>query len=263
MAEVLKKPYEVTVKLQYGDLTPGYFYRKWTGLKGILERNGSLLATEMGLSMEVRESSLINPLVLAAILVDVLHAELLNDYQVAEGKQVVINIALKLAGIQTEESAENNLNIDDDELVRDPDSDEEMSATRPPRPRSQSSMNRSRSVSSLSTAESGPGDAVPGEHDDDDARKLIEDAINVIISCREDFSTQARAQGLKIQAIIKKMYPPVIKDVCFILVSLPVTQVSVERLFSSLKLLKSDLRNRLKSDIVDDMLFLRNNVFDM
>jgi hypothetical protein len=38
-----------------------------------------------------------------------------------------------------------------------------------------------------------------------------------------------------------------------------VTQVSVERLFSSLKLLKSDLRSRLKSDILDNMLFLRCN----
>ena len=247
------------MKLQYADLTPGYFYRKWTGLKGILERNGSLLATELALSMEVRESSLMNPLVLAAILVDVLHAELLNDYQVAEGKEVIIDIALKLAGIQTEKSAERSLITDEVELERDPDSDEEMSVIRPPRPRSQSSFNRSGSVGSLSSA--GFGDGAPVEHDDENPRNVIEDAINVIISHREEFSTQARAQGLKIQAIIEKMYPPVIKDVCFILVCLPVTQVSVERLFSSLKLLKSDLRNRLKSDIVDDMLFLRNNVF--
>ena len=32
-----------------------------------------------------------------------------------------------------------------------------------------------------------------------------------------------------------------------------------ERIFSSLKLLKSDLRNRLKGDIVDSMIFLRCN----
>ena len=41
---------------------------------------------------------------------------------------------------------------------------------------------------------------------------------------------------------------------------MPVTQVSVERLFSALKLLKSDLRNKLKDDIIGDVLLLRANL---
>ena len=40
---------------------------------------------------------------------------------------------------------------------------------------------------------------------------------------------------------------------------LPVTQVSVERLFSALKIYKSDRRNQLKGDILSDMLHLRAN----
>ena len=41
--------------------------------------------------------------------------------------------------------------------------------------------------------------------------------------------------------------------------SLPVTQVTVERLFSSLKFIKNDLRSSLKDDIIDHILFLRHN----
>ncbi|XP_046406243.1 zinc finger BED domain-containing protein 4-like [Ischnura elegans] len=40
----------------------------------------------------------------------------------------------------------------------------------------------------------------------------------------------------------------------------PATSCSVERLFSSLKWIYSDLRNRLKSDLLDDILVLRSNM---
>ena len=54
-------------------------------------------------------------------------------------------------------------------------------------------------------------------------------------------------------------YPDQLKDVARLLSSMPVTQVSVERLFSALKLMKSDLRSALKDDIIADMLLLRAN----
>ena len=41
--------------------------------------------------------------------------------------------------------------------------------------------------------------------------------------------------------------------------AMSVTQVSVERLFSALKLFKTDHRNKLKEDILDALLFLRAN----
>ena len=45
-----------------------------------------------------------------------------------------------------------------------------------------------------------------------------------------------------------------------VLASLPVTQVSVERLFSAMKLLLTDLRSRLKPDAVEAMLLIRSNM---
>ena len=47
---------------------------------------------------------------------------------------------------------------------------------------------------------------------------------------------------------------------CQVLAALPVTQVSVERLFSAMRLLLSDLRSRLKQDAVKALLVLRTNL---
>ena len=44
-----------------------------------------------------------------------------------------------------------------------------------------------------------------------------------------------------------------------IALQLPVTQVSVERVFSSWKYVRSDLRMRLGDDVVDAILVLRAN----
>lgn len=59
--------------------------------------------------------------------------------------------------------------------------------------------------------------------------------------------------------VIKEDYPEALKDVSLLLYALPPTQVSVERIFSMLKLLKSDLRTRLKADILSATIFLRAN----
>ena len=45
--------------------------------------------------------------------------------------------------------------------------------------------------------------------------------------------------------------------------SVPVTQVSLERLFSALRYILSDVRNRLREDIIDAILFLRLNGVDL
>jgi hypothetical protein len=65
--------------------------------------------------------------------------------------------------------------------------------------------------------------------------------------------------GTSIVEVIRDDYPPLLRDVALVLLSLPPTQVSVERIFSMLKLLKSDLRTRLKEDILSTIIFLRAN----
>lgn len=54
------------------------------------------------------------------------------------------------------------------------------------------------------------------------------------------------------------MYP-ILSQVALDLVCVPVTEVSVERLFSHLAFILNPLRNRLTGDILEDILFLRMN----
>ena len=59
-------------------------------------------------------------------------------------------------------------------------------------------------------------------------------------------------------AAIQK-FPENIRDACRVALCVPVCQVSVECLFSVLKHTTPDHRSRLKSDLLDDMLFLGVN----
>ena len=55
-------------------------------------------------------------------------------------------------------------------------------------------------------------------------------------------------------------YPTAVRPCSLALVALPVTQVSVERLFSAIRLLLSDLRYWLMQDAVEAMFLLRTNI---
>ena len=50
------------------------------------------------------------------------------------------------------------------------------------------------------------------------------------------------------------LYPEDLQDVSRLLATMPVNQVSMQRIFSALKLLKSELRNKLKDDFIGDVL---------
>ena len=55
------------------------------------------------------------------------------------------------------------------------------------------------------------------------------------------------------------MYPEMVREVARVVTALPPTQVSVERLFSALKIIRSDLRTSMKEDLTEAILFLRTN----
>lgn len=56
-----------------------------------------------------------------------------------------------------------------------------------------------------------------------------------------------------------KLNYPFLYELSKIVLATPMTQVSVERLFSSLKFLLNNYRRSMKDNIIDDLLFLRNN----
>ena len=56
-------------------------------------------------------------------------------------------------------------------------------------------------------------------------------------------------------------YPTILQKVSFTVTALPPTQVTVERLFSALRIIRSDLRASMKEDLLEAILFLRTNGF--
>ena len=73
-----------------------------------------------------------------------------------------------------------------------------------------------------------------------------------------DFRNMGRMKGATVWDIIEH-YPDPLKSTSMVMAALPATQVSVERLFSAMKLLLTDLRSRLKEDILEAMLLIRCN----
>ena len=66
----------------------------------------------------------------------------------------------------------------------------------------------------------------------------------------------------KSQNIIKywaNYYNQDLKEVCLVVLALPVTQVSVERTFSGLKYILSDLRMKMSPQIAESIMILRTN----
>ena len=57
------------------------------------------------------------------------------------------------------------------------------------------------------------------------------------------------------------MYPDILQKVAYSVTALPRTQVSVERLFSALRIIRSDLRCSVKEDLIEAILFLCSNGF--
>ena len=71
----------------------------------------------------------------------------------------------------------------------------------------------------------------------------------------EDISIKGKSKKTLNEVI--KSYPEAIREAAFTVNPIPPTQFSVERLFSALKLMKSDLRASMKEGLVKALLFLR------
>ena len=56
-------------------------------------------------------------------------------------------------------------------------------------------------------------------------------------------------------------YPKIVRNVAYAVTAPPATQVSVERLLSTLRIICSDLRASMNEDLLEAILFLRVNSF--
>ena len=132
LQDLLKKAYDITIRLQYSDVIPGYFFRKWTGLQLVYEDHGSVLGTEIANSMKRREQHLFNEQLFAAVFLDIVNQDLLSDEQMDIARETVTQVALRLKGIEIDEETEetNDVNREEEGNNIDSDSDEEIAQAR-------------------------------------------------------------------------------------------------------------------------------------
>ena len=89
--------------------------------------------------------------------------------------------------------------------------------------------------------------------------KFKEDFDRVLAEIEKiDYNSKSQ---ISLQEIIKG-YPEIIREITLTNIAIPLTLVSVERLFSVLKLMNTDLRALIKEDLVEAMLLLRTNNFE-
>ena len=79
-----------------------------------------------------------------------------------------------------------------------------------------------------------------------------------VTSSIEKMERLGRLKADSVWKIIDTLDEPLLRT-AKILSAMPVTQVSVERLFSSMKFILSDHRTSMKQDLLDAILFLRAN----
>ena len=218
-------------------------------------------------AMEAREAELLSGnLLIAAVMLDYSSSSLLKKLPMeikTDGAKAVEELVLRLKGI----SVSDDLNLDDvdtdcssTESVAS-DSDEDIQILRKRDSSADSSLLEVEvedEVEQLELTVSGRGQISP--------RNQILTEVKNGLAMLENKDQRKKMKVLEMKKdvdrikVIKNEYPEVLQEVAILLYTMPVTQVSVERMFSALKLYKTDLRSRLKDDILNAMMILKANM---
>lgn len=238
----LKPTKILTQKLQIEQLTMGDFYLNWISCKLELQTINTALACELHRNMEIREKILFeSKAFVAAIYMDPRVNFLLTTDQQEMAENMLINTWMRWRKLNKDvnKSTETSLNI------------------QPP-------------TTSSSTQPQNEGgkleDFLNQSYDDrlrgDPSYGCALDNIDMKSLLKDFFNKQVRlpaSENILIFWETKKNILPQLYTLSNIVLAAPSTQVSVERLFSSLNYVFNKLRTKLKSDLIEDILFIRNN----
>ena len=241
LEELLRHPFLATKQMQSAHLTPGSFYKEWKTLIFKLSHVGGKVADAIRASMQLRETKLMNnDVILSAIYVDPKYRITLNKDQLERGKRALVNIAINMHNFsKRNETCKNTTSLP--------------------------SVSETSSTTSLSYDELDFEKQLDMQAKRQRFEKEISDKINLDAAFRECFEKALvemekidRSSKLTVLQAIEH-YPKIVQKVAYTVTALLPTQVSVERLFSALHLIRSDLRASMKEDLIEVILFLRSN----
>ena len=191
--------------------------------------------------MQHRETKLMNnDVLLSAIYVDPRHRITLNKDQLKKGKHALVNIAINMHNFSIKnETCENITSLP--------------------------SVSETSSTTSLSDDELDFEKQLDMQVKRQRFEKEISDEPNLAAAFRECFEKALvemekidRPSKLTVLQAIER-YPQIVQKVAYTVTVLPPMQVSVERLFSALHLIRSNLHASMKEDLIEAILFLRSN----
>ncbi|XP_071057018.1 uncharacterized protein [Onthophagus taurus] len=243
---LLRQPHIVTVQLQSADLTPGVFLKEWKNLIFNLSKIEGPIAEGIRSSMIRRESLLLdNDILLAAIYIDPMYRILLSEEQMIRGRKSFYTVGLRMF----------NNNLEDNKVAGLCES-QTITETKQNQTIIEILENTNDFEQFLDDEENKRSEPhLKSDLSDNDValfKQNFENALTLV----ERFN---RYSKLTVKEAIPK-YPKIVQNSAWAVTALPPTQVSVERLFSALKIIKSDLRASLKDDILEAILYLRTNV---
>ena len=214
-----------------------------------LTQNEGPLADEIRDSVVRRESILFdNDILLAANYVDQMYRVSLTESQQNKAKATLFNVAIRMTELHKE--IENPVQEQEDEDTASP-----------------ASITMTQSFGSfedeyekfLDEKERGrKRQRFEGEKAEDFPCKISK-FRHAFYTALTKVETFVRSSKLTVDKAIP-LYPKIVQETAIAVTASPPSQVSVERLFSALRIIKTDLRGRLlKEDLVDSILFLRTN----
>jgi hypothetical protein len=247
LEKLLRVPFLATKNMQKANLTPGEFLKEWRNVIFQLDKIGGLIAVEILQSMRRREQSLLgNDMVLAAIYVDPNYRILLDEQQRERSKNALCEVAIRKRNLD-----ENDKDDEEENDIPDVSTTDESEG---PHETGDTEVEAFDFEKHLDEQEDHRVKRQRISRDDSQNPGFKESFLTTL----KEVELFDRSSKLTIQQAISK-YPALVQEVAAILTGLPTTQVSVERLFSGLKIVKSDLRASLKADVIDAILFLRTN----
>ena len=229
-ADTLLGPTATTARLQATDLTPGEFEKEWTLLKRQL-RGSDGLGSAIADAMERRQRTLFEcEVFLAAVYVDVRYRLLLDESDIRLAERAFTSVVYRERQLKGMEKA-----AESGALADGSTGSKEGSAS--------SEDELERALDALQQQR---------QQGEDERQPSLKDDL-------EKVSKLPRTKCKTASEGIAGVFPAQIQPAALAVTALPVTQVSVERLFSALKFIVSDARSSMKPDLVEAVLLLRTN----
>ncbi|KAE8742106.1 hypothetical protein FOCC_FOCC012380 [Frankliniella occidentalis] len=257
--------YTATVKLQARDLTLGQLLAIWTEATMALKSRRTDLSEAIILAMDEKAKSVMYkgrgrgerlsslfeyPAFCASVFANPRFFSLLTKQQVTTGKEYLLKLWQRLQarrGIQEEQPEEdgaNDVSSEEDFADEDPfaaflakKNQEKVAATRQPT-RSRPSRGRQPASAPLQ------------------GREKVRAMLDEYFATTKPIPTKSDVLQFWED---KKLVWPELYEMAMIVLAIPATQVSVERLFSALRFILRPQRFKLAGDRVDDIVFLHAN----